>query len=401
MRHLHVPAGFWLCCGVLLLLASIAAAQPDAANPTAKQQPQAGGENRETAKTDAAKTPAATIPDAAHQPVLTTHSVTIAGQRVSYTAEAGMLPLLTPEGGLRASVFYVAYLKQGDDHPDRRPLTFCFNGGPGSSSVWLHLGALGPRRVRLNETDVTKQVPFGLSDNQFSILDASDLVFIDPVGTGYSQPGKKEKAEQFFGDLSDIQSVGGFIQLWTTRHQRWLSPKYLCGESYGVFRAAGLARQLHAHYGMTMNGLIFISGLLDGDVPTCQISLPAYTATAHYHKKLPPDLQADLPKALAEAREFMRGEYASVLFQGTSLPPRQRVRVVAKLARLTGLSARVIEDNDLCVEPSTFCVELLRDRGLVVGRHDGRITGHESAAGRGTADSTPRYPGSTAPFPPP
>ena len=340
---------------------------------------QRNSRNTDATRDGEPKPAAAAIPDAAQKPVLTTNSVTIAGQHISYVAEAGMLPLLGSDGAVQASIFYVAYTKQ-DGGGEARPVMFCFNGGPGSSSVWLHLGALGPRRVRLNGADLTQPAPLGLIDNEFSLLHVADLVFIDPVGTGYSQPGKGSKPEQFFGEAPDIQSVGEFIRLWTTRHQRWLSPKYLCGESYGVLRAAGLAHHLHARYAMTLDGLILVSGLLGDNAPRCQVCLPAYTAVAHFHGKLPPDLQADLPKALAEAREFMRTEYAAALFQGASMTASQRARVAAKLSRLTGLPARVIEDNDLCVDPSTFRRGLLRDQGLIVGRFDGRITGRVAGA---------------------
>src|SRR5208282_2937081 len=290
------------------------------------------------------KVEAATIPDATHKPVFTTNTVAIAGRRVTYVAETGMLPILKTDGTSRASVFYVAYTRTGQTNPAARAVTFCFNGGPGSSSVWLHLGALGPRRVKMNEDGTLPPLPFGLVDNEYSILDGSDLVFIDPVATGFSRPGKDEKPDQFFGDSADLDSVGEFIRLWTTRHERWLSPKFLCGESYGVFRAAGLADELRGHYGMYLNGLILVSGVLDfatisgdtgNDLPYPLI-LPAYTAAAFYHHKLPQDLQGDLPKALAEARAFAKGEYAAALQLGDSLPADERTKIVAELARLTG-----------------------------------------------------------------
>ncbi len=209
-----------------------------------------------------AKNDAATIPDA-HKPVFTTNTVTIAGQSVKYVAETGMLPILKPDGTTSASVFYIAYTRIGETNMAVRPVTFCFNGGPGSSSVWLHLGALGPRRVKMNPDGTLPPPPFGLVDNDYSILGASDLVFIDPVATGFSRAAKDEKADAFFGDEADLDSVGEFIRLWTTRHERWLSPKFLCGESYGVFRAAGLADHLRGRYGMYLNGLILVSGVLD------------------------------------------------------------------------------------------------------------------------------------------
>jgi carboxypeptidase C (cathepsin A) len=393
MLNFRIQVCLPVLLGSLLFSPPRAAAEPDAHDAARFRRSHANGQNQEAAKTEDAKSLGGTIPDAASKPVLTSNSVVIAGQRVGYSAETGMLPLLTSDGTVRASVFYVAYVRRDADRPERRPLMFCFNGGPGSSSVWLHLGALGPRRVKLGEPDATQPVPFGLVDNEFSILDVADLVFIDPVDTGFSRPDKTTKAEEFFGESSDIQSVGEFIRLWTTRNHRWLSPKYLCGESYGALRAAGLAHHLHSRYGMTLSGVILISGLLDYDAPTSQVLLPAYTATAHFHRKLPPDLQADLPKALAEARQFMRTEYASVWFQGASLSAAERSRVVAELSRLTGLPARVIEDNDLRIAASAFCTELLRDQGLVLGRHDGRITGREMPAALRSAPFDPSLSG--------
>jgi carboxypeptidase C (cathepsin A) len=333
----------------------------------------------------AAKNEAATIPDATHKPVFTTNTVTIAGQRVKYVAETGMLPILKPDGTTSASVFYVAYTRLGETNTAARPVTFCFNGGPGSSSVWLHLGALGPRRVKMNPDGTLPPPPFGLVDNDYSILGASDLVFIDPVATGFSRAAKDQKDDAFFGDKADLDSVGEFIRLWTTRHERWLSPKFLCGESYGVFRAAGLADHLRSRYGMYLNGLILVSGVLDfatiwdnagNDLPYPLI-LPAYTAAAQFHKKLPPDLQNDLPKALAEARAFAKGEYASALQKGDSLSPEEHKKIAAELVRLTGLKPQVIEDNNLRVDQGVFRKQLLHDEGLILGAYDARITGRD------------------------
>jgi len=351
--------------------------------------PRPGQATEDTNEPAATKAEAGTIPDATHKPVLITNTVTIAGERVTYVAETGMLPLLKPDGASRASVFYVAYTRTGLPRQSEtaavRPVTFCFNGGPGSSSVWLHLGALGPRRVRMNEDGSLPPPPFALADNEYSILNVSDMVFIDPVATGFSRPVKDEKADQFFGDTADLDSVGEFIRLWTTRHERWLSPKYLCGESYGVFRAAGLADHLRSRYGMYLSGLILVSGVLDfstiwnnagNDVPY-PLYLPAYTAAAHFHKKLPADLQSDLPKALAEARAFARGEYASALQQGAALPVAEQKKIVTELARLTGLKPQVIEDNHLRVDSGVFRKQLLHDEGLILGAYDARLTGRD------------------------
>lgn len=369
------------------------------------------GTNESPARAKSAKTKAddqslATIPDATHQPVLTTNSITVGGERLTYVAETGMLPLLKADGTARASVFYVAYTLPGATNHAARPVTFCFNGGPGSSSVWLHVGAFGPRRVKLNDDGTLPRPPFGLQDNAYSILPATDLVFIDPVATGFSRPAKEEKSDQFFGQSGDIESVGDFIRLWTTRNERWLSPKFLCGESYGVFRAAGLAEHLRSRYGLYLNGLILVSGVLDfatlsdgpaNDLPDL-VFLPSYTAVAHFHQKLPPDLQADLPKALMEARNFCRTEYPAALLQGAALPAEERARIVQELARLTGLPATLIEDNNLRVDASVFRKALLKDKGEIIGRYDGRITGRDADPASPVPRFDPSYAAAYGPF---
>jgi carboxypeptidase C (cathepsin A) len=361
-----------LCLPAIFAALPLLAAEPAADKAAATNAP-------------AAKNDLAVIPDASYHPVLTTNSVTIAGERVTYAAETGMLPVLKSDGTSRASVFYVAYTRQDQTNTPARPVTFCFNGGPGSASVWLHLGALGPRRARMNPDGSQPAPPFGLVDNEYSVLNTSDLVFIDPIATGFSRAAKDEKPADFFGNTPDLDSVGEFIRLWTTRHERWLSPKFLCGESYGVFRAAGLADHLRGRYGLYLNGLILVSGVLDfatlsgdtgNDLPY-PLYLPAYTAAAHFHKKLPPDLQADLDKALAESRAFARGDYVAALHSGSDLPEAQHEKVAAELCRLTGLPARVIEDNRLRIDPSVFRKQLLHDEGLILGAYDGRLTGRD------------------------
>jgi carboxypeptidase C (cathepsin A) len=361
----------------------------------------AAGTNSPPAKIDAA-----TIPDATHKPVFTTNTVTIAGQPVTYIAETGMLPVLKKDGTTSASVFYIAYTRQGETNKSARPITFCFNGGPGSASVWLHLGALGPRRVKMNPDGTLPPPPFGLVDNEYSILDNSDLVFIDPVATGFSRAAKDEKPEDFFGDSADLDSVGEFIRLWTTRHERWLSPKFLCGESYGVFRAAGLADQLRSHYGMYLNGLILVSGVLDfatiydnpGNDTPYPLILPAYTAAAQFHKKLPDDLQNDLTKALAESREFAKGEYASALQKGDSLSADEREKIINELSRLTGLKTNVITDNNLRIDEGVFRRQLLHDEGLILGAYDSRITGRDDDAASPFPDFDPSDAAVHGPF---
>ncbi|HTQ51551.1 MAG TPA: hypothetical protein VMJ12_12630, partial [Candidatus Acidoferrales bacterium] len=376
--------------GILLmaLAANLHAADAVPSNSPPSSLPTARGEAVKAEKSDkgeAAKNEVAVIPDATHKPVFTTNTVTISGEAVKYVAETGMLPILKPDGTSRASVFYVAYTRLGETNTSARPLTFCFNGGPGSASLWLHLGALGPRRVKMNPDGTLPPPPFGLVDNDYSILGASDLVFIDPVATGFSRATKDEKTEQFFGDKGDLDSVGEFIRLWTTRHDRWLSPKYLCGESYGVFRAAGLASLLSSQYGMYLNGLILVSGVLDyatlesepgNDVPYI-LYLPAYTAAAHFHKKLPADLQNDLDSALAESRAFAKGDYAAALQHGGALSADEHKKIASELVRLTGLTPQVIEDNHLRVDPGVFRKQLLHDEGFILGRYDARIKGRD------------------------
>ena len=400
---MKTPRWLWVTFGLAALIGCTAPPQTARAASTSTNTP---ASSKEETKGEESKPTAATIPDATHKPVLITNTVVIAGQRVTYKAETGMLPLLKPDGTVKASVFYVAYTRLGQTNTAQRPVTFCFNGGPGSSSVWLHLGVLGPRRVKLNDDGTLPKPPFGLVDNDYSILHVTDLVFIDPVATGYSRPAKDEKADQFFGQVADIDSVGAFIQLWTTRNQRWLSPKYLCGESYGVFRAAGLSDHLRGRYGMYLNGLILVSGVLDfatlgggpgNDLPYL-LFLPAYTAVAQYHKRLPPDLQADLPKALAEARQFIKSDYPSALLQGAALSDTAKSNVVAELSRLTSLSPQLIEENKLRISGGVFRKMLLHDQGLIIGRFDGRITGRDDNPGARTPGFDPSYSATYGPF---
>ena len=365
--------------------------------------------NASAGKTDKGETTTnntAAIPDATYKPVFTTNTVSIAGEPVKYVAETGMLPILKPDGTTSASVFYIAYTRLDQTDLAARPVAFAFNGGPGSSSVWLHLGALGPRRVKMNPDGTLPPPPFSLVDNDYSILGASDLVFIDPVATGFSRAGKDEKAEQFFGVKGDLDSVGEFIRLWTTRHNRWLSPKFLCGESYGTFRAAGLAGYLSSRDGLYLNGLIFVSGLLDwatinnqsgNDVPYPLI-LPAYTAAAHFHKKLPPDLQSDLTKALAESRDFAKGEYASALQKGDSLSAGEHKKVAVELVRLTGLKQQIIEDNNLRIDEGVFRKQLLRDEGFILGAYDSRIKGRDADPASPYPDFDPSDAAVVGPF---
>ncbi|HEY3898173.1 MAG TPA: hypothetical protein VGM54_06145 [Chthoniobacter sp.] len=314
-------------------------------------------------------------------------SVTIAGQEVKYVAKTGTLPLLKEDGsGEKATVFFIYYSAVGADGKPlatadaaKRPITFCFNGGPGASASWLNFGGLGPRKVEVDPQGLQDHPHAPVVSNPNSILDVTDLVFIDPVGTGASRPAKGEKGEQFWSVNGDIESVGEFIRLFTTREQRWESPKYLCGESYGGIRGSGLCEYLQSHDGLYLDGFICISGVINfeninNDFAGALCYLPSYTATAHFHGKLPPDLQADREKAIAESRAFARSEYALALIKGTALPAADRTRIAEKLARLTGLDRDLIERSHLVITPSLFFSNLLRKEGKIIGRFDGRVT---------------------------
>lgn len=313
----------------------------------------------------------------------TEQSITIGGEDIAYKTIAGTMVLKDDKGKDKASIFYVAYLRQGVDEVGKRPLTFSFNGGPGSSSVWMHMGLLGPRRVHSGDVDELVPPPYGLVDNEFSLLDRSDLVFIDPVSTGYSRPALGEEAKQFHGYEQDIESVGDFIRLFTSRHNRWLSPKFIIGESYGTTRAAGLSGYLQDRYGLYLNGLMLISSILTfqtarfttgNDLPP-MLFLPTYTATAWYHGKLDSELQADRDGAIQEAEEFALNDYNLALAKGASLSDEERAAIVGKLARLTGLSPAFVEQSNLRINIHRFVKELLRDQGRTVGRLDSRFKG--------------------------
>jgi len=327
--------------------------------------------------------------------VETKHSVTINGQEIRYTVTCGTMVLKEEaekkgekEGEFegekpRASIFFVAYTRDDIADHSQRPLTFSFNGGPGSSSVWLHLGLLGPRRVLLDDEGYTFAPPYKLVDNAYSMLDMTDLVFIDPVSTGYSRAVPGEKPKQFHGFKKDIESVGDFIRLYTTRYQRWTSPKFLIGESYGTTRAAGLSGYLQERHGMYLNGIMLVSSILNfqtadfntgNDLPYILI-LPTYAATAWYHHRLTGELENDLHATLEQVEAFALGDYTLALMQGDALPQEERLLVTRKLARFTGLSEDYIERTNLRVGIFRFTKELLRHERRTVGRLDSRFKG--------------------------
>jgi carboxypeptidase C (cathepsin A) len=357
------------------------------------------GDRPETAKqgddAKSGKPPA----DAKDKISTTQHTVTIGGQTISYTARAGTMIMKDEEGKPRASFFFTSYTKDGAD-PARRPITYTFNGGPGSSSVWLHMGAFGPKRVAYaDDMGNAARPPYRTVDNEGSILDVTDLVFIDPVTTGYSRAIPFADASKFHGVDSDIQSVGESIRLWTTRYGRWSSPKFLAGESYGTTRAAGLSGWL-ASQGFYLNGIVLISSILNfetasfdsGNDLAYELFLPTYTAIAWYHKRLSSELQAGtLEHAVAESEQFALGDYTHALMQSDRISDQERRDVAAKLARLTGLSPEYIDRANLRVRIDRFDKELLRNQRRIVGRLDGRFIGIDKDAAGESTEQDPSY----------
>lgn len=326
--------------------------------------------------------------------VTTQHTLMVDGRELRYTAQAGRVVLrkeIVTDGRAegpkaKAEVFLTSYTLDDADATER-PVTFAFNGGPGSSSAWLHLGLLGPRRVVAGDVGAMEPPPYRLADNPESLLAHSDLVLIDPVSTGYSRAAAGEKPQDYHGFTGDVESVGELIRLWTSRKGRWLSPKFVTGESYGTLRAAALADYLQDRHGMYLNGLILISAVLD--IGTLQaegdndrpypLFLPTYAAIAHYH-----GLHGERPleEVLREAEEFAERDYQWALARGARLTADERRSTVDTLARLSGLSADYVDRVDLRIEHVRYFTELLRSRRLVVGRIDARFVGSEADYGR-------------------
>ena len=318
-------------------------------------------------------------------PVVTHHSIQVNGKTLAYTATAAQMPLKDSSGETEAHIFYVAYTLDGVTDAGKRPLAFCFNGGPGSASMWVHMGAMGPRSPRLQPNGGMPPPPYQLRDNPNTWLDQADLVFIDPVGTGYSRAKTVEVARRMNGVQGDLQSVGEFIRLYLTRNNRTLSPLYVAGESYGTFRAAGLAGYL-IDRGIAFNGVVLISATLNletiwsrSDDLVYALELPTYAADAWYHKKVAADLQKkDLKPFLKEVEGFAMGEYSTALNKGDALPAAERKAVLDKLVRYVGLEGRYIDQSNLRFDVSHFTRELLRDKHQTIGRLDGRLTGPAS-----------------------
>ncbi|MGQ0561026.1 MAG: S10 family peptidase [Gemmatimonadota bacterium] len=308
-------------------------------------------------------------------------AATIKGQRVPYRVSAGTQPVWSDSGKAIASVFYVYYERSDVRDRSTRPLVISFNGGPGSASVWMHLGYTGPRFLNIDEEGFPVQ-PYGVRENPHSILDVADIVYVDPVNTGFSRILGGAKREQFFGVNEDVAYLAKWIETFVSRNGRWTSPKFLIGESYGTTRVAGLARRLQNSHWLFLNGVILVSPTslgVDRDGPVADaLTLPYYTATAWYHKQLPPELQQrDLEQLLPEVERFTIETFIPALARGGSVEEARRREIARQVARYSGISEQAVLNHNLAMPTSFVWKELLRDQGLTVGRLDSRYRGRD------------------------
>lgn len=363
-----------LVASVLTVVLSLGACQATTNPFVAHETPKGSQPTRE--KSNVKKSPDEKIS-------MTHHAIKVNGITLNYKAFAGYLPMKDEAGKLKANIFFTSYIKEEEEDKSQRPITFAFNGGPGAASVFLHLGALGPKRILLKEEKEALPPPYKLVENAYTWLDITDLVFIDPVGTGYSRAASGEDPKKFWGVKEDIQSVGAFIRLYLTKYNRWLSPKFIVGESYGTTRAAGLSSYLQNKLGINLNGLMLISEALNfqaivftpgNDLPYI-LFLPTYATSAWYHHKLSPQCQSNFQKMMDEAEEFALDEYLVALAKGDLLSELEQNRVVEKLAGYTGLSKTFIQKSKLRISRDDFVKELLSQEGLRIGVLDSRITG--------------------------
>jgi carboxypeptidase C (cathepsin A) len=372
---------------LLLCVAAFAAAQP-----RSPQQP--GAPASPAAMPSGGHEVAAIAEEKASQ---TLHVLRIDGREIRYTATAGTLAIRLDDGKVAARMFFVAYTKDGED-AKTRPVSFLYNGGPGSASVWLHMGSFAPRHVQMADEGFQPAPPYNLVDNEQSLIDVSDLVFVDAIDTGFSRAMPGVDNSQFHGQEGDIRAFGEFIAAYLGTYNRWPSPKFLIGESYGTIRSAGLSQELQSRHGVELNGIVLVSALLsyqtlspapNNDVAYA-VQIETFAATAWYHKKLPADLQQKPVKQVVdEARTFAFGDYMQALTKGNRLSDAERAAMAEKLARYSGLPATFILAANLRVDSGRFRKELLRDRRLVVGRLDGRYTALDADAAGERQDFDP------------
>src|ERR1051325_10799479 len=318
----------------------------------------------------------------------TPHTIRLDGREIKYTATAGTLPIRLDNGQVVAGMFFVAYTKDGED-VKTRPLSLLSNGGPGAAAIWLHMGSFAPKHVQMADDGFQPAPPYHLVDNENSLIDVTDMVFVDAISTGYSRMTQGNSSQQFHGQSGDLRAFGEFINTYLTQFSRWPSPKYLIGESYGTIRSAGLAQEIQERHGIELNGIALISSLLtyqtlspapDNDVAYAA-NIETFTADAWYHKKLPTDLQRlTLKEGVDQSRTFAWGEYMAALTKGNTLTDADRTAMAQKLARFTGLSPQFVLNANLRVTAERFRKELLRDKRLAIGRLDGRFTSIDADA---------------------
>ena len=372
-----VFVGRWLRAAAVTVCLGLSAAQPmgqERGRTEAPAQAAPGG------RSDAPNRNETTIDDRVSQ---TSHVMRLDGREIKYTATAGTLPIRLDDEKIAAHMFFVAYTKDGEDARSR-PVSFLYNGGPGSATVWLHMGSFGPVHVQMAEDGFQPVPPSHLVENENSLLSVTDLVFIDAVDTGYSRVAPGVNANQFHGQRGDLRAFGEFINAYLVAYGRWTSPKFLIGESYGTIRSAGLSQEMQSRHGIELNGIVLISSLLtyqtlspapDNDIAYAAL-VQTYAADAWYHKKLPAELQQQPLKAVVDqARAFAFGDYMQALTRGNLLTPVERTATARAFSRLTGLSQPFVEASNLRVTAERFRKELLRDRRLTIGRLDGRFTG--------------------------
>jgi len=352
--------------------------------PRAQQPPQQQRERARPAEPQQGEGGQRRGPAPEEKTSITHHSARIGGQQINYTATAATYVIRADDGSPKATMFYVAYTKDGVD-ASKRPLSFVYNGGPGSASLFTHMG-MGPKRVTLTADGHGLPAPYSVTDNEDSFLDATDLIFIDAISTGYSRPAPAENPTQFHGIIQDANWFADFIYQYITRNERWLSPKFLIGESYGTTRSAELAGVLQERHEIYLNGIVLVSSVAFanwGADDRTEFFLPTYTTTAWYHHLLQPDLQnLTIEQVAQKARAFAHGDYAAALEKGDALTPEEHKKIVEEIAHYTALSPKYIEQANLRVSPFRWFRELERDKRLTIGRLDSRFTGMEvDAAG--------------------
>jgi carboxypeptidase C (cathepsin A) len=377
MRRLFAIATIMMCA-MCLAQAQTDMPQPGGRGRGGVQQPQTappagqgqGGQQR-------------SLPPLEEKKSVTQGSVRIAGQEIKYTATAANYIIKADDGTPKASFFFVGYTKDDVTDKSKRPVTFIYNGGPGSASSYTHMG-LGPKRIVLTDDGLGMPAPYSIVENGDTFLDATDMVFVDAISTGYSRPAPGENPAQFYGLEQDATYFADFIYQYLTRNERWASPKFLIGESYGTTRSAQLSYVLQRRHQIYLNGVALLSAVGFGDWGADDRTiffLPTFIASAWYHKALPPDLQKLSVGELAQkARQFAHGEYAAALEKGDELSPAEYQKIVKELARFTGLSPKYIEQTNLRVNPQRWFKELLRDKRLTLGRIDSRFTGMDADA---------------------